>query len=222
MNPEIPPSKIAAFFDFDETLLAIDSAKIGFKVLREQGYLSNYFMIKMMIVLFFKKRGFIDDQRMAKVLLSFYRGRELKIFTDSAAEFYQEYLQPNLAPAVVEKLKWHHSQGHITVLLTGSIDYYLHPVMEDLGIDHLLCTHLEVDSDGLLTGRSEGLVCVGDVKVTFAQDLAKDLGVDMAQSFAYGNSELDIPILSQVGHPVIVNPSSALARHAQKNGWPSL
>ena len=119
MNPEIPPSKIAAFFDFDETLLAIDSAKIGFKVLREQGYLSNYFMIKMMIVLFFKKRGFIDDQRMAKVFLSFYRGRELKIFTDSAAEFYQEYLQPNLAPAVVEKLKWHHSQGHITVLLTG-------------------------------------------------------------------------------------------------------
>ncbi len=218
-SPEHSSLKVAAFFDFDETLLAIDSASIGFKVLKEQGYLSKFFMVKMMVAMFLLKSGLMNEQGLAHIFLSFYRGRRLQTFADSAAEFYRDYLQPNLAPAVVDKLKWHHSQGHVTVLISGSIDYYLQPVVEALGIDHLLCTHLEVDSDGLLTGRPEGLVCVGDAKVMLALKLADDEGIDLSASYAYGNSELDIPILSQVGHPVVVNPSSKLTRHAQKNNW---
>ena len=214
--------KTAAFFDFDETLLAIDSAGIGFKVLKEQGYLSKPFIIKMIVVMFLWKLGVIDEHRMAKAMLSFYRGRELQPFADSADEFYQEYLQPNLAPKVVEKLKWHQKQGHITVLVTGSIDYYLKPVMEDLGIDHLLCTHLEIGAEGLLTGRSLGPVCVGKTKVDLAEKLALEQGIDLINSYAYGNSELDIPIMGHVGQPVVVNPTPGLHRHALKLGWPRL
>lgn len=214
--------KTAAFFDFDETLLAIDSATIGFKVLRDQGYLTTSFLMKMSVVMLLRKAGIIDEHRLAKAFLSFYRGRELQTFVDSAADFYTEYLKPNLAPDVVEKLRWHQEQGHLTVLVTGSIDYYLQPVMNDLAIDHLLCTHLETDENGLLTGRPLGLVCVGDSKVVLAQKLASEADIDMSASFAYGNSALDIPILSQVGHPVIVNPSKLLKKHAQKVGWPAL
>ena len=67
--------KTAAFFDFDETLLAIDSARIGFRVLQEQGYLSRLFMLKMIVIMFLKKMGLIDEQIMANAMLSFYRGR---------------------------------------------------------------------------------------------------------------------------------------------------
>ncbi|MCF6237470.1 MAG: HAD-IB family hydrolase [Candidatus Marinimicrobia bacterium] len=214
--------KIAAFFDFDETLLAIDSASVGFRVLREQGYLKRSFMLKMMLVLFLRKIGMVNEQIMAKAFLSFYRGRSLQPFADSAEDFYSEFLQPNLAPQVVEKLKWHQEQEHLTVLVTGSIDYYLQPVMEDLGLDHLLCTHLETGSDGLLTGRSLGPVCVGKMKVELAQNLAREQNIDLSRSYAYGNSELDIPILEQVGHPVIVNPTPALQKYATKLDWPLL
>ncbi|MCF7826164.1 MAG: HAD-IB family hydrolase [Candidatus Marinimicrobia bacterium] len=215
-------SPIAAFFDFDETLLAIDSAGIGFKVLKEQGYLTWAFMLKMMVIMLLRKVGVVDEQIMARTFLSFYRGRDLQPFVDSAQAFYEEYLQPNLSPEVLQKLRWHQEQGHQTVLVTGSIDYYLQPVMVDLGIDHLLCTHLELDADGLLSGRSKGPVCVGETKVTLAKDLAKSQGLDLTQSYAYGNSELDIPMLMEVGHPVIVNPTSGLVRHAQRYNWPSL
>lgn len=159
-------SPIAAFFDFDETLLAINSSGIGFKVLKEQGYLTWTFMLKMMVIILLKKVGVVDEQSMAKTFLSFYKGRRLQPFVDSAQAFYDEYLQPNLSPGVLQKLRWHQEQGHQTVLVTGSIDYYLQPVMVDLGIDHLLCTHLELDTDGLLSGRSKGPVCVGETKVT--------------------------------------------------------
>ncbi|MEA3286263.1 MAG: HAD-IB family hydrolase, partial [Candidatus Marinimicrobia bacterium] len=168
------------------------------------------------------KAGVINEHRMARAMLSFYHGRELQPFAESADEFYREYLQPNLSRVAVEKLRWHQEQGHQTVLVTGSIDYYLKPVMKDLSIDHLLCTHLEIGSDGLLTGKSLGSVCVGKTKVEFIQELALEQKLDLSQSYAYGNSDLDIPMLEQVGHPVIVNPNSKLAKHARQVNWPLL
>lgn len=215
-------SSVAAFFDFDETLLAIDSSSIGFKVLKEQGYLTKGFMLKMMFSLLLRKAMLIDEKRMAKTFLSFYRGRELQPFIDSAITFYEEYLHPNLSPQVIQKLRWHQKQGHHTVLLTGSIDYYLRPVMEDLDIDHLLCTHLEVDDKGILTGKSLGPVCVGETKVNMARELAKVHDIEMNQSYAYGNSELDIPILQEVGHPIIVNPTPKLKKYGRAHDWPTL
>ena len=215
-------STIAAFFDFDETLLAVDSATIGFKVLKDQGYLSKMFILKLLLGVFLKKLGLVDEQYMARTFLSFYKGREFQLFVDSAQPFYDEHLAPNLSPEVLQKLRWHQDQGHQTVLVTGSIDYYLKPVMEALSINHLLCTHLEVDEHGILTGRPEGAVCVGEAKVTLANDLAKRHGIDFSKSYAYGNSENDIPILRRVAYPVIVNPTRGLAHVARQHNWPSL
>ena len=213
---------VAAFFDFDETLLAVDSATIGFKVLKDQGYLSNLFTMKLLFGVFLKKLELVDEQYMARTFLSFYKGREFQLFVDSAQAFYEEHLAPNLSPEVLEKLRWHQEQGHQTVLVTGSIDYYLKPVMEALSIDHLLCTHLEVDENGILTGRPKGEVCVGDAKVRYASDLAKQQGIDFSKSYAYGNSENDIPLLKHVGYPVIVTPTRGLAQYAKQHDWPSL
>jgi len=212
----------AAFFDFDETLLAIDSAGIGFKLLRREGYLSRSFLIKMSWVMLLYKLRLIDEHSMAKTMLSFYKGRRLQPFIESAQAFFQEYLEPNFSSAVVSRLRWHQNQGHLTVLISGSIDYYLQPVMDKLKIDQLLCTHLEQGADGLLTGRSEGPVCVAGTKVTLAQALAEQYDLDLVASFAYGNSKLDIPLLDLVGHPVVVNPDPQLVRYAARYNWPDL
>jgi len=214
-----PAQPIAAFFDFDETLLSIDSAGIGFKVLREQGYLSWSFMLKMTVVLLLRKMGLVDEKVMAGAMVSFYKGRELKLFEDNALEFYTDYLQPNLSPDVLAKLRWHQERGHQTVLLTGSIEYYLKPVVEDLGIDYLLCSHLEVDEQGLLTGKPFGPICVKETKLILAKELAETAGIDLSKSYAYGNSESDIAMLGGVGHPVIVNPTPGLQKHAALHGW---
>ena len=211
--------RTAAFFDFDETLLAIDSSSIGFKVLKAGGYLTRWFMVKMAGIFLLRKLGLVDEEGLARVFLGFYKGRQLQPFIDSADNFYSEYLQPNLAPKVLEKLRWHQAQGHPTILISGSIDYYLKPVQSDLKLDHLLCSHLEIDTRGLLTGRSKGPICVGEKKVVLALSLAQKEDLDLASSYAYGNSYLDIPILEQVGHPVAVNPDLRLARVAASRNW---
>jgi hypothetical protein len=38
-------------------------------------------------------------------------------------------------------------------------------------------------------------------------------------SYAYSDSESDLPMLRIVGHPVAVNPDQELARVARKEGW---
>ena len=155
-------------------------------------------------------------------MLTSYKGRRMEPFLESAESFYQNYLKPNMAPKMVESLTWHQSQGHQTILLTGSIEYYLKPVVRDFRIDHLLCTHLEMDEAGILTGKSLGPVCVGSRKLELSLSLAEEHGIDLSQSYAYGNSHLDIPILKRVKHPVMVNPNEKLREFGEERAWPTL
>ena len=49
--------------------------------------------------------------------------------------------------------------------------------------------------------------------------MAEREDIDLAASWAYSDSESDLPMLRAVGHPVAVNPDAALARVAREEGW---
>jgi phosphoserine phosphatase len=49
--------------------------------------------------------------------------------------------------------------------------------------------------------------------------LAEREGIDLSESYAYSDSESDLPMLRAVGHPVAVNPDGPLARVARQEGW---
>ncbi len=214
-----PKSNIAAFFDFDETLVSVNSSKIGFKWLYEHGMLSKIFILKVMIAVFLNRRNIISEKRMADIMITFYKNKKLADFKSGADEFYFDYLKPHLAPKLLEKLEFHRENGHILVIVSGSIRYYLEPVAKDLGIQHLVCTDLEENSDGILTGKSIENVCIGDYKKELTLKLVDKLTIDLENSYAYGNNQADIPLLKLVGNPVAVEPTPKLKKIAQKNNW---
>jgi phosphoserine phosphatase len=45
---------------------------------------------------------------------------------------------------------------------------------------------------------------------------------DFERSTFYSDSQNDIPLLSVVTHPIATNPNTALASHAENQGWPVL
>src|SRR5687767_4115753 len=49
--------------------------------------------------------------------------------------------------------------------------------------------------------------------------MAEREGIDLEASFAYSDSESDLPMLRLVGHPVAVNPDTELLRVARAEGW---
>src|SRR6185437_8813079 len=44
-------------------------------------------------------------------------------------------------------------------------------------------------------------------------------GIDLDASFAYSDSESDLPMLRAVGHAIVVNPDALLRRIALEEGW---
>jgi len=213
---------IAAFFDFDKTLVEVESGKMGFQWLKDHRMLRLGFFLKVMIANVFYRVHLISEERMVRVLLSFYRKRRLADFERIADEFYQTYLRPHLAPRMLARLEFHKKENHLLVLISGSLRYYLEPVVKNLGFDHLLCTELEVGEDGLLTGKSKGPVCVGENKKRLIMRLIRQVGIDMGKSYGYGNHQADIPLLEMVGNPYAVEPTTPLKLVARHRSWPIL
>ena len=214
--------RIGAFFDFDETLLDTESSRLGIKYLWERRLVSPVFILKAFVAGFLYKRHWITDEQTAKILLKLYRNRRLDEFSDGSETFYREILKPRLAPNILAKVNEHRDQGHSMVLISGSIRYLLEPVARGLGFEHLLCTDLEEGSNGLLTGRPKGRLCLDTTKRYLATELAQRTGIDLARSYAYGNHQADLPLLELVGFPHAVEPSGPLLKVAVARNWPIL
>jgi fatty acyl-CoA reductase len=79
-----------------------------------------------------------------------------------------------------------------------------------------------VGSDGLLTGRAKGSLCLDGTKRILAEKLAKEANIDLSASYAYGNHQSDLPLLHLVGNPSAVEPTEPLKKVALQNKWPVL
>jgi HAD superfamily hydrolase (TIGR01490 family) len=219
MNPN---SQIAAFFDFDETLLQVASGRLGIQWLWDRRMVPLGYILKIQAAYFFYHLRLLSDERMVRILLTFYKKKQLTDFEKGAENFYREYLKPHLAPRILSRVNSHKNEGHLLVLISGSVRYLLEPVIRDLEFDHLLCTDLEVGQDGLMTGKPKGLVCVEQNKKKLALKLAENIGLDLENSYAYGNHQSDLPLLEIVGHPHVVEPTHILKKVARQRSWPIL
>jgi len=222
MNLHSKSLRIAAFFDFDQTLLDVESSRLGFKYLWEQRLISLGFLAKVLVADFFYKRHWITDERIAAIMLKFYRMKRLEEFQEGATAFYQEQLKPHLAPNLLARVQQHKQEGHVLVLISGSIRYLLEPVVADLGFHYLLCTDLAIGPDGLLTGKAKGPLCLDSTKRVLAEKLAREQNIELASSFAYGNHQADLPLLESVGNPHVVEPTEPLKKVANRRHWPVL
>jgi HAD superfamily hydrolase (TIGR01490 family) len=214
--------RIAAFFDFDQTLLTTSSGRLGMRYMWEHRAVTLSFILKVVAANLLYQRHLITEETMSRLLIRVYRNKTLADFEAGAPDFYRQCLRPNLAPALLTRVRDHQNQGHVLVLISGSVRYMLQPVADDLGFDHLVSTDLEVGPDGRLTGRTAGPVCVDRHKGRMAKELAIKENLDLERSFAYGNHQSDLPLLEMVGRPAVVEPTEPLKKVAERLGWPIL
>ena len=87
-----------------------------------------------------------------------------------------------------------------------------------LGFDGAVGARSEI-VDGRYTGRAAGPFTYREGKAQAMRELAAAHGIDLAASYAYSDSESDLPMLRAVGHPVVVNPDAELLRVARAERW---
>ncbi|TNC19490.1 HAD-IB family hydrolase [Georgenia sp. 311] len=134
------------------------------------------------------------------------------------ADRVQESLRRDVLHEAVAQIRRHRAAGHRTVLVTGEIDVFVEPLASLF--DVVVAGKMEKDDDGRWTGHLATSPLVGESRATWLTRYARDEGIDLTGSYAYGDSYADRPWLEVVGNPSVVNPDAQLYRYARAQRWP--
>ncbi len=167
----------------------------------------------------FRLKGSTDaatDQVKAEVA-DMIRGRRLIDFQRMTPKVLAGVL-PRLYPQMLDTAYAHQDAGRPVYIVTAASQEMAAMMAHVLSFDGAIGARSEV-VDGIYTGRAGGPFTYREGKAVELRRLAAEEGYDLAKSYAYSDSESDLPMLRAVGHPVAVNPDSELARVAREEGW---
>ncbi|GEA86403.1 haloacid dehalogenase [Cellulomonas cellasea DSM 20118] len=214
--------RVGAFFDVDNTIirgasafhLAVGLYRRGFFRKRD---LLSFGLHQSRYQLFGENLGQIDEVRSRA--LSIMTGHSVAEVTAIAEDVYDEVLCLRIYPGTQKLLDEHIAAGHQVWLVTATPVEVGELIARRLGVTGALGTIAE-HKDGFYTGYLVGDLLHGEAKACAVRTLAERDGLDLTQSYAYGDSTNDVPILSEVGFPCAINPDGRLRRHAREVGWP--
>jgi HAD superfamily hydrolase (TIGR01490 family) len=126
---------------------------------------------------------------------------------------------PRLYPQMLAVAHAHQDAGRRTYIVTAAPQELADVLAHVLAFDGAIGSRIAEVDDGVYTGRPGGVFAYREGKATAMRQLALREGIDLAASYAYSDSESDLPMLRAVGHPVAVNPDQELARVAHEEGW---
>lgn len=119
---------------------------------------------------------------------------------------------------VVNRLMDHKQKGCKIIVVTGSPESIIRPLLRDFPVDNFLFPLQEV-KNCIYTG---GLIdqCIGSFKAERIKQYASAHQINLNKSFAYGDDLTDVPMLKTVGHPTVVSDKeSPVAEYARNQGW---
>lgn len=212
--------RAGAFFDLDRTLMAGSSGIFFARAAFETGMISRSRLVRDAYEnLRFRLRGSTDERAdavRARVgeMIAGVPVRELQRLSPRVLGG----VLPRLYPQMLERAYAHQEAGRRVYIVTAALQEMADLLAHVLAFDGGLGSRLEV-VDGRYTGRPAGPFNYREGKVRSMQALAERERIDLAASYAYSDSESDLPMLRAVGHAVVVNPDPDLRRIAAAEGW---
>ena len=212
--------RAAAFFDLDKTLIEGSSALHFARASYKAGQLSKRQMARdAWANIRFRLEGSTDeatDALRARVYEAI-AGRRVVDLARLTPEILKGIL-PRVYPQMLD-VAWRHQDGGRQVYIVTAASQEIAELLATvLSFDGGIGARSEV-RDGVYTGRPEGPFTYREGKAQAIREVAAREGIDLADSWAYSDSESDLPMLRVVGHPVAVNPDAELARVAREEGW---
>lgn len=139
---------------------------------------------------------------------------------DILAEDIAQKVAATLRSDIQTILNEHKERGHKVILASSLFQPLLEAIGRILGISLILGTGLKIKGSKY-TGGVSTAICFNNQRVSMLRDFIRvnSLEVDFAQSYAYGDTKWDRPVLEMVGHPVAVYPDAELRAYAQSKSW---
>ena len=213
--------KTVAFFDVDGTLLksTIVHCYIWMRSLQMPFFFKHLWLIGFLPkIVYYLILDSISRTRFNAVFYRNYRGLEVTEMKALSTEMFETYIRPKIFSEAVSQIQEHKEQGTAVVLVTGSLDFVVQPISDYLAADAVLAPQLR-EQDGQFTGELTTAPLIGEAKAEAMRNYAEQHDISLEESYAYGDSQSDLPMLECVGNPIVVNPGKALREKALKSGW---
>lgn len=206
-----------ALFDLDYTLLNGDSEAMWSRFLFEKGAVDKAFLMRITDYYHAYESGHLDIHE----YLSFFL-RPLTLYPPARLyEWRADYLgqiRQALRPALLRRVRRFRALGFTLVLVTAANDFLAEPIARMLRFPHVICTRIRRKANHFTT-EIEGIPAFREGKVQRLESWLEETGLTLDESWGYGDSHNDLPLLTRVTHPVAVLPDPILRAYASANGW---
>jgi putative phosphoserine phosphatase/1-acylglycerol-3-phosphate O-acyltransferase len=215
--------RAAAFFDLDRTLLRGASGEVFARAMRTAGLVgADPIPGEQLVYRLFNAIGeTLPSMALARQAVSLAEGRSQASVAAAAAGVADE-LVAMVQPFAETAFAAHRAAGRPIVLATTTPYDLVKPFADRLGLDDVVATRYRVAPDGTYDGTLDGPFVWSAGKLAAITEWAERNRVDLTESYAYSDSVYDTPMLSAVGHPVVVNPDPRMVLVAAARRWPTL
>jgi HAD superfamily hydrolase (TIGR01490 family) len=212
--------RAAAFFDLDRTLIAGSSAFQFARASYRNGLATRRQIASDALAnIRFRLQGSTDEatEALKARVMSALEGVRVRDIERLGPDVLAGIL-PRVYPQMLKIAYAHQDAGRPVYICTAASQEVADLLAGVLTFDGAIGTRSEI-VDGAYTGRLDGPFTYREGKAAAIRELAEREDYDLAESWAYSDSESDLPMLRAVGHPVAVNPDKELARVAREEGW---
>ena len=217
-----PDPQAAAFFDVDNTVMQGASIfHLARGLHRRQFFTTADIVAAAWKQAYFRLVGVEDPEHVAQArasALDFIKGHPVSELESLGEEIFEEAMAHRIWPGTRALAQLHLDQGQRVWLVTAAPVEIARIIADRLGLTGALGTVSE-HVDGVYTGRLVGDLLHGPAKAEAVAALAEREGLDLTRCSAYSDSYNDLPMLSLVGDPCVINPDNRLREHARTHGW---
>ena len=207
-------------FDLDNTILNGDSDYSWINFLINENYVDKHEYEKRNQYFYNQYyEGNLDYDEWAEFALSTMKGKTPFDLEELLSKFLSTVIEPMINIYALRLLHKHHHDNDIMLLASATNSVLVEPIARRLGFENIVATEVEI-IDGVYTGKVYGRPALGQGKLTKVEEWAAQNNIkDFKDAIFYSDSINDLPLLSEVGVPIAVNPDDQLRNLSIKNNW---
>lgn len=177
-----------AVFDLDGTLTTKDTLLEFIKFTCGVPRFYWGFLLFCPILILMKLHLFPNWKAKQMIFSHFYKGWEYNDFKAMGQLFANE-IEKMENRKMMEKLKYHLNHSDVVYVISASIFEWVQPWCEKIGVSRVLATQIDVDANGIISGRFETKNCYGKEKVRRLLEVEPERHSYIL--YAYGDSRGD-------------------------------
>ncbi|MBT9301013.1 HAD family hydrolase [Pseudomonas sp. TAE6080] len=207
-------------FDLDDTLIHGDCATLWSEQMGRLGWVDpDSFMRKNHELMAAYSRGELAMEEFMDFSLEPMIGRTPEEVAHLVEPWVEDIIEPLIYSDATRTIARHRQNGDRILVISASGTHLVTPIAARIGIDEVLGIELDVAHE-VYSGKTVGVLTYREGKITRLMQWLEQEGESLEGAYFYSDSRNDLPLLSKVDYPQVVNPDPVLRAHAEQAGWP--